>query len=240
MGSPQRVEPGSENKRADNGKSRDPEPVQKEQRNEVPKRGALRIARLKHAGDWYRAPRATANGMELLPKPPNKFNVDIQERSLPARDPNIIYCPLLYLHGRNAFSLEKADLEALRNHLDPGGGTLFADADRGSAAFDTFFRRLVRELYPDRALEPIPVEDELYSASVGADLSSVEYNKAAGGRRGFPKLDGVRINGHWAIIYSKYDIGGALDAQANIEGRGYTLESAGKIFCNIVIYSTLP
>ena len=53
-------------------------------------------------------------------------------------------------------------------------------------------------------------------------------------------LEGVRINGHWAIIYSKYDIGCALERHTGIECKGYTYESALKIAGNIVIYSTLP
>jgi hypothetical protein len=68
----------------------------------------------------------------------------------------------------------------------------------------------------------------------------VQYTKAAGGGVDFPQLEGVRINGHWAIIYSKYDIGCALERHTGIECKGYTYESALKIAGNIVIYSTLP
>jgi Domain of unknown function (DUF4159) len=128
----------------------------------------------------------------------------------------------------------------LRRHLDPGSGTIFADAHASGAAFDTSFRRFVKDLFPDRKLVPIPLEDALFTNKVGADLSKVEYNKAAGGKRGYPQLEGVRIDDHWGIIYSKYDIGSVLDRNANIEAKSYTPESAKKIVTNIVIYSTLP
>ena len=75
---------------------------------------------------------------------------------------------------------------------------------------------------------------------VGADLSDVQYTKGAGGGRDFPQLEGVKINDHWSIIYSKYDIGCALERHTGIECKGYTYESAIKIAGNIVIYSTLP
>jgi Domain of unknown function (DUF4159) len=80
----------------------------------------------------------------------------------------------------------------------------------------------------------------LLSNKVCFDLRDAEYTRAAGGGRGFPQLEGVRINDHWAIIYSKYDIGGAIDGQVDLACKGYQRASAEKIVANIVIYSTLP
>ena len=207
---------------------------------EPPKRGALRIAKLMHAGDWNIARLAIPNLMENLRRPPFNFNVVLDQKDLFARDPSLVYYPLIYIHGRASLSFPKEDLDALRSHLDPGGGTLFADAACGSPAFDASFRRFVTELLPTNPLVPIPKEDELYTLKIGADLSKVQYTKAAGGGADFPQLEGVRINGHWAIIYSKYDIGCALERHTGIECKGYTYESALKIAGNIVIYSTLP
>jgi hypothetical protein len=205
-----------------------------------PKRGALRIGKLMHAGDWNVAPQAIPNLMDALRKPPYRFDVVVTQKDLFARDPNLIYYPLIYIHGRASLSFDRQDLDALRRHLDPGGGTLFADAACGSAAFDAAFRHFVTELLPTKPLIPIPRGDELYTKRVGADLSDVQYTKAAGGGRDFPQLEGIQINNHWAIIYSKFDIGCALERHTGIECKGYTYESALKIAGNIVIYSTLP
>jgi len=207
-------------------------------KGEIPKRGALRIAKLMHAGDWNVAPQAIPNLMDALSKPPFRFDVVITQKDLFPRDPNLVYFPLIYIHGRAGFSLGKDDLEALRRHLDTG--TLFADAACGSPAFDAAFRRFVAELLPTNALVPIPREDELYTTKVGADLSDVQYTKGAGGGRDFPQLEGVKLNDHWVVIYSKFDIGCALERHTGIECKGYTYESALKIAGNIVIYSTLP
>jgi hypothetical protein len=204
------------------------------------KRGALRIAKLQHAGQWNVAPLAVPNLMDSLRKPPLSFDVVINHKELFARDPALIYYPLVYLHGRAAFSFPREDLDALRRHLEPGGGTLFGDAACGSPAFDAAFRRFVAELLPNNPLVPIPKDDELYSTKVGFDLSDSQYTKAAGGGKDFPLLEGVKINGHWAIIYSKYDIGCALERHSGLDCKGYTYESALKIAANIVIYATLP
>ncbi len=117
---------------------------------------------------------------------------------------------------------------------------MFADAACGSPMFDATFRRFVAELMPDSRLEPIPRNDELYTNRVAFDLAHVQYTKAAGGAKDFPQLEGVKVNGHWVIIYSKFDIGCALERHTGIDCKGYTYESALKIAGNIVIYSTLP
>src|SRR4029077_2372197 len=135
-----------------------------------------------------------------LRRPPLSFNVVIIQKDLFARDPNLIYYPLIYIHGRAAWSFGKDDLDSLRQHLEPGGGTLFADAACGSPAFNASFRRFAAELLPNNPLVPIPRDDELYSIKVGADLSDVQYTKGAGGGRDFPQLEGVKINDHWSII----------------------------------------
>jgi RNA polymerase sigma factor (sigma-70 family) len=240
LDSPQSAKPGAEKRRADEGKPVDSAPVREDQKADVPKRGALRIGRLKHAGDWNTAAQAIPIVMDVLRKPPLNFDVVIKQKELLPRDPNLVYYPLIYIHGRTLPPFDKADLETLRQQIDPGNGTFFADAHGGAAAFDADFRRFVKELLPAHPLIPIPQEDDLYTAKVGFDLSKVEYNKAAGERRGYPELEGVRINNHWAIIYSKHDIGGVLDGNANIKGKGYTADSAKKILSNIVIHSTLP
>jgi hypothetical protein len=210
-------------------------------KEDTPKRGALRVAKLMHAGDWNIAPQALPNLMDALRNKPYRFDVVLKQKDLFPRDPSLVYYPLIYIHGRGALSFPKEDLDALRRHLDPGGGTLFADAACGSAAFDAAFRRFVAELLPDHKLEPIPRDDELYSDKIGGlDLHDCQYTKAAGGRKDYPDLEGVKINGHWAVIYSKLDLGCALERHSGIDCKGYTYESAVRIAGNIVIYSTLP
>ncbi|MGO9470951.1 MAG: DUF4159 domain-containing protein [Isosphaeraceae bacterium] len=207
---------------------------------DAPKRGALRIAKLKHTGDWNIAPLAIPNLMDALHRPPLSFDVVITQKDLVPSDPSLIYYPLIYIHGRAVLAFGRDDLDALRRHLDPGGGTLFADAACGSKAFDIAFRRFVAQLLPNKTLVPIPNDDELFTDKVAFDLSDSQYTPAAGGGRNFPQLEGVKINNHWAIIYSKFDIGCALERHTGIDCKGYSHQSAVKIAANIVIYATLP
>ena len=209
-------------------------------RPEIAKRGALQVAKLIHAGDWNLAPLAMPNLMTTL-RDKLRFDVVLSQRDMLATDPNLLNFPLVYVHGRTAFKLDEKERVALRQHLDVGGGTLFADAACGSEPFDTAFRKEVAALFPNNKLVRIPTDDDLYNKNVGGyDLKDVHYSKAAGGRVDFPDLEGVKINGHWAVIYSKYDIGCALERHSGLECKGYSLESASRIATNIVLYSTLP
>ena len=177
---------------------------------------------------------------EFLRAPPLKIALVIAQKGLRANDPNLVCCPIVCVTGQGPVQLAVDELEALRQHLDPGGGTLFADAACGSAAFDASFRQLVAKLLPGCPLVRIPDDDPLLSTKVGFDLKDSEYNPAAGGGRGFPQLEGVELNDHWAIVYSKLDISCALDGRADRNCKGYTPASAARIAANVVIYSTLP
>ena len=214
-------------------------PEAKNFRAEPTRRGALRIAKLRHAGDWNVAPLAIPNLTSTL-RDKLKFDVVINHKELIPSDPNLVHYPLVYIHGRAALTFNDEDREALRKHLEPGGGTFFADAACGSPAFDTAFRKFVAELLPGNPLVPIPRDDELYTAKVRYDLADVQYTQAAGGGRALPELEGVKVNGRWAVIYSKYDIGCALERNAGLDCKGYSYESAMRIAANIVIYATLP
>ena len=52
-----------------------------------PKRGALRIAKLMHAGDWNIAPQAIPNLMDALRKPPFSFDVVLTQKDLSPATP---------------------------------------------------------------------------------------------------------------------------------------------------------
>ncbi len=75
-------------------------------KGEIPKRNALRIAKLKHAGEWNIAPLAIPNLMSTL-KDKLKFDVVMSQKDLLPSDPNIRNYPLIYVHGRAAISFNE-------------------------------------------------------------------------------------------------------------------------------------
>ena len=87
---------------------------------------------------------------------------------------------------------------------------------------------------------PLAVEFGKKFRTIGFDLSDSLHNKAAGGGRDYPRLEGIKINGVWGVIYSRYDIGCALEGHSGSGCKGFTYESALKIAANVVLYATMP
>ena len=173
-----------------------------------------------HAGDWNIAPQAIPNLMDALRKPPFSFNVVLNQKDLFPRDPNLIYYPLIYIHGRGSLSFPKEDLDALRGHLEPGGGTLFADAACGSPAFDAAFRRFVAELLPDQPARADPPQRRALHHEGRLRPARMPVHQGRRRRQATSRSSrACKINGHWAIIYSKLDLGCALERHSGSTAR---------------------
>jgi len=204
-------------------------------------RWVLHIGKLKHGGDYNVAPMAVPNLMASL-RDNLKMNVALDQRELTPLDENLIRFPFLYMHGRSQFAFDDQQVTKLREHLERGG-TLFADACCGREPFDAAFRAFTRQLFPDAKLEQIPVTDEIFGSSaggsdpIGFDLSTVQYTKSMPRSEGEPVLEGVRLDDRWVVIYSKYDIGCALERHQGSDCRGYTHESAVRVATNVILYS---
>ena len=178
--------------------------------------------------------------MDALGKPPLNFAVVISHKELLPRDPNLIYYPLIYLHGRAAFSFTKEDLDALRRHIEPGGGTLFGDAACGSPAFDAAFRKFVADLLPGSPLDADPPHRRDLHDEGRLRPVRLPVHQGRRRRQGFPSARGGQDQRPLGDHLLQVDIGCALERHSGLDCKGYTNESALKIAANIVIYSTLP
>ena len=104
-------------------------------------------------------------------------------------------------------------------------------------------------MYPDNPLEPIPVDHEIFSETLAHQIDRVKLRKLVPAGAGStmrsrtetvpPLLEGIKIDGRYAVIYSKYDISCALENQASLACDGYEDEDAMKLAVNIVIYAML-
>jgi hypothetical protein len=198
-------------------------------------RGFLHIAKLKHNGDWNLAPKAVRNLLTSL-KETAKVDVVKQQRDLPILDPNLTNYPLVYMHGRTRFLLSDEEIRTLAEYLQTNG-VLFADACCSSEAFDRAFRETVKKMFPKNELKTIPLNHEIFTTKIGYDISKLNFNGPAGGARVAPALEGIEIDGRLVVIYSKFDLGCALEKQASKDCKGYDHESAIKLATNIVLYA---
>ncbi len=210
-------------------------------------RGLLQIAQIRHDGAWNAAPRALRNLLVALNDTVG-LAASTKPRDLTLADPNVLQYPILYMHGRNRFAMNADERKQLQEYLK-GGGVLFADACCGAKPFDRGFREFANSLYPDKKLERIPVDHELFSEKIGRDIrklkrrtqevaeSSVAASMVV--REAEPFLEGIEIDGRLAVIYSRYDISCALERQAAGNCEGYLPEDAVKLATNIVLYALL-
>lgn len=210
-------------------------------------RGFLQIAKIRHNGTWDAAPRALTNLLKALNQKAGMI-ASTKTPSLPASDPNLMQYPLLYMHGRSQFSLSKTEQNTLKQALE-NGAVLFADACCGSKPFDRSFRQMIQEMFPTKQLKRIPISHPLFSEQTGYDVRRVrrrqmEVNDVNQPLKAEtlvvePLLEGIEIDGHLAVIYSKYDISCALEQQASVACAGYVPQDAANLALNIVRYALL-
>ena len=204
----------------------------------------LPLARLRHAGGWDAAPGALRNLLAALAK--FGIEVPLTAPTVSAEDDALYKYPLLYTHGRRNFELTEAEVEGLKTYLE-NGGTLFADSCCGADAFDDSFRELVLEV-TGQELARVPADDRLFRLPGGHDIRRVTRRIPASGRGerlaareevGEPYLEGVQVNGRYAVIYSKYDLSCALQRQTTVSCAGYRVDDAVRLATNVVLYSIL-
>lgn len=209
------------------------------------RRGFLQVAQLRHEGDWQPAPRAMRNLMVEA----RKAGLDVLLKTTPVypNDDAVLDHRFLYLHGRAGFTVKPADLRKLRFNLR-SGGLLLADACCGARAFDASFRKFVDVLFAgdNLKLEPIPANDDLYSAELnGEEIRTIRRRSLApDGKRvdpefrpARPALEGIKYRGRWIVIYSKFDLGCALEKQTSSDCLGHDNASAIRLARAAVLYA---
>jgi hypothetical protein len=123
-----------------------------------------------------------------------------------------------------------------------------ADACCGAKPFDRSFRDFMQDLYPERKLERIPIDHELFTSEDLHNLQKVNRRVTVtaqnatlegGVVNGAPFLEGIKVDGRYVVIYSKHDISCALERQASIACAGYVTDDAVRLSVNIFLYSML-
>ena len=109
-------------------------------------RGYMKVAQIRHQGDWQPAPKAMRNLMDKMHKLAG-LDVVLKTEEVSIDNPSVVDFKFLYMHGRREFRFDDEELKHLRFNLK-NGGLLFADACCGKEAFDKAFRAFARQLFP--------------------------------------------------------------------------------------------
>lgn len=219
------------------------------------KRGYLKVAQLKNGSnenDRFSNQGVTRNLLLHMQKTYG-LDVSLQTEPMSLGDRDLLNYKFLYMHGREKFDFKDADLKMLKANLDDGG-LLFADACCGKKMFDESFRKMIEQMYGKNALVKINVEEELdpadpkegpqrirlYSKALnGTAITTVKRRTEAG--KGYesvaPDLEGVKVGDRWVVIYSRYDIGCALEKHQSTDCLGHDYESALKLGAAVIQYA---
>lgn len=210
----------------------------------APPKGFVQPVQLK-IGEEPPAKSAMRNLMGFL-RENARLDVTLNTKELAPTNDDLFKFKFLYMHGKKGFDIDDKGVENVRDTLQ-GGGLLLADACCGSKQFDESFRKFAQKLFPDAKLEQIPTDDPLYGEKLNGKkidlverrekVASAKDGNDAGFERLPPALEGIKVDGRWAIVYSKYDIGCALENHKSTDCLGHTPDSARKLAAAAVLYS---
>jgi uncharacterized protein DUF4159 len=206
-------------------------PEQKEQT-----RDQLVVAQVAHEGDWDPTPHALPNLMKYI-QDQTTLNVQFKREVVALEDVDVFEHPVLYMTGLRDFKFSETQIARLRTYLS-GGGVLIADSAAGRAAFDRAFRRELRKVLPESKLAPLESDCPLYQMPYR--IGAVDYSemvKVASPSLNAPTLEGARIDGQLAVIYSPVSLGNGWERLPFAYSRGYQSDDALRLGVNLIAYA---
>ena len=154
-------------------------------------------------------------------------------------DPDLFFCPFLYMAGRYAFeSFTQEERDILRRFLT-FGGFLFAEDTVGAKGFgfDQAFRTEMEQVLPDNTLKRLPSDHSVYQ-------SFYLINTIGGRQNVSPFLEGITIDNWTPVIYSQNDLSGAWSRDRFgkwvndcVPGGELQRKAAFKTGINIIVYA---
>jgi len=199
------------------------------------RRGAFTMGQLVHGQDWQPHKVAWRKVLQMVNK---KAGIEVYGTPIPI-DPereSPFQAQMLYITGVDELELSERARAALKLYLKRGG-FIFVEAACGSPRFDRSFRELMRQMFPERKLTPMPVGHPLFE--LGEPLGQVHYSPAV--RKQLPGLsrpvlEFIEQDGRAVIVYSKYDISSAIDGHPCFSCPSVLEPSASGIALKVVLY----
>jgi hypothetical protein len=153
-------------------------------------------------------------------------------------DPRVFNAPLMYMTGHEAFELSPQEKAGLKRYLD-NGGFLFAEACCGRKGFDLAFRKLIRSVFPANPLQRMSPTSQVFQypnpvTSVGVTPTLMQDLGEASTQ---PVLEGIVIDGHCAVVYSRFGMAGGWEMSQSPYARGYNDIGSLKMAQNILMYA---
>lgn len=199
--------------------------------------GKIAIGQVMYDGVW----KTRHAGIAVLMQTFNRrtgipVTFELQEQRL--TDARIYNAPLLYMTGHEQFNLKRDEIESLRRYLE-NGGLLFAEACCGRKGFDQAFRRTIHTVLPRHPMRRIPTDAVVFQDPNDVRVVGVTPTlmQDLGRASTEPMLEGIELDGHYAVIYSPYGLSGGWELSQSPYARGCNDLSSIKLGQNILMYS---
>lgn len=183
-----------------------------------------------------------------------KLDVALTTEVLTPGDLTLSKYKFMYLHGRKPVTFSPDEMDNVKANLQTGG-LLLVDAACNDfkqwKEFDRTFREQMEKMWGQKlVLIPDTVggkEEPLYriAREAGINLKSVKCRREKPDgtgpeqeMRNYPvHLEGIKVDGRWVVVYSKYDIGCAIEGHKAADCLGHDKESALRIASAVVLYA---
>ena len=196
------------------------------------------FAQLKYrGGEWDPNPlfvEAIVEELELR----TSIDAEKKRRVMALADPDLFFCPFLYMAGRYAFEPFTRQEREFLNRFLTYGGFLFAEDTVGAQGFgfDQAFRREMKQVLPNYELKILPPDHSVYQ--------SFYLIGSLGGRQKVnPYLEGITTDNWTPVMYSQNDLTGAWSRDRYgkwvhecVPGGELQRKGALKIGINIIVY----
>jgi len=197
----------------------------------------VNIAQLVYDGEWktrHAALPVLLQTFNLKTEVPVKYGL----KEIRLSDESLFAAPVVYITGHEDFRLKKEEAIRLRQYV-VNGGFVFAEACCGRKGFDLAFRLQMQAIFPEYPLKAIPENNPVFS--LPNKITNVGVTPSLGSQMGSqsikPDLEGIDIDGHYGVIYSRYGMAGGWEMAQSPYALGYDGPDAILLGQNILMYS---
>ena len=187
------------------------------------------FAQVRHNGDWNPMPSALAGLLKELANN-TSASVKFERKAIDLDDTNLFQYPFVYMTGMRNPRLSAKEVSNLRQYLK-GGGFLLADATYGLREFDTAFRAMVKELFPQAKLEKLDRRDPVFSSfyKIPTLVTTIDGSERPA------ELEGLYVDGNLTVVYSQYDLGCGWARVSCPYRKGIATEDALRLATNVIV-----
>ncbi len=205
-----------------------------------PPAATVKIARIRHGGNWDPEPAAWSRLARLLAAV-DRVRLDVQAVRIDKLDAR--EHPIGVMTGTGRLNLSEQQLAALRAWL-AAGATLLIDAAGGDQTFADDVRKTLLALPAGGRSYRVQPGHAVYRAGP-ARIDEVTYRRAIGqglgaDRKGPPRLLAVRAGGRDVIYFSPDDWTAGLVGSPSLAVRGYSIDDARRLVRSVLYHLADP